>query len=387
MAWGGKFSRVAAAVAVMLTTWATADAAADGLHVAGNHLLNAHGIPLILRGVNRSGPEYACIQGWGIFDGPSDEASVKAMASWHIDFVRVPLNEDCWLGINGVSQSLGGVAYRKAIVSYVNLLHRYGMYVELSLIWGAPGANKATYQPGSPDKDHSPAMWSSLAATFKHDPDVILAPWGETVVDAGCFLHGGRCEATYGRTNRPYRTAGMQQAVDVMRLTGYRGVIAIPGIDYANDLTHWSAYEPRDPQHQLIAEAHVYGGNTCGTLACLNTTMAPVARRVPLIFGEVGETYDDSSCGSTNVAKFLPWANAHQVGYAAWTWDTWGNCEALISNYNGTPAHAYGAWIRAFYTGVAASERHRYRQASVRYGRQGSAIASISAGAGSASSP
>ena len=29
-------------------------------------------------GVNRSGMEFACIQGWGIFDGPSDAASVEA---------------------------------------------------------------------------------------------------------------------------------------------------------------------------------------------------------------------------------------------------------------------------------------------------------------------
>src|SRR5437764_612414 len=78
---------------------------------------------------------------------------------------RVPLNEDCWLGINGVTRASGGAAYRQAIVRYVKLLHRYGMYVELSLIWAAPGKNKATYQPGSPDEDHAPKMWASLART------------------------------------------------------------------------------------------------------------------------------------------------------------------------------------------------------------------------------
>ncbi len=81
--------------------------AARGLHVSGNRLLDAHGRRLILRGVNRSGSEYACIQGWGIFDGPSTAASVQAMAAWHMNFVRVPLNEDCWLGINGVKRAYG----------------------------------------------------------------------------------------------------------------------------------------------------------------------------------------------------------------------------------------------------------------------------------------
>jgi hypothetical protein len=126
-------------------------------------------------------------------------------------------------------------------------------------------------------------------------------------------------------------------------------VIAIPGIDYANDLSHWLSHEPRDPLHQLIAEAHVYGKNTCSSVACLDRTMAPVAQRVPLIFGETGETFDDSSCGSRNISTFLHWADAHHVGYAAWTWDTWGNCEALISDYGGTPANRYGAFVKSFY--------------------------------------
>ena len=88
--------------------------AVTGLHVSGNRLLTGSDRPITLQGVDRSGTEYACIQGWGIFDGPSGAASVKAIASWHVDLVRVPINEDCWLGINGVKPSYGGRAYRRA---------------------------------------------------------------------------------------------------------------------------------------------------------------------------------------------------------------------------------------------------------------------------------
>jgi hypothetical protein len=355
MAW--RVCRVLVLLLAVMTAGAASAAArsARGLHVSGNRLLDAHNRHLILRGVNRSGTEYACIQGWGMFDGPSGARSVAAMASWHMNFVRVLLNEDCWLGINGVKRQYAGRAYRRAIVRYVARLQRHGMYVELSLIWGAPGRYRATYQSGGPDEDHSPAMWKSLARTFRDNRNVILAPWGETVTDPRCFLKGGVCEATYGPRNQPYRVAGMQQAVNVMRHAGYRGVIAIPGVDYANDLTKWLRFEPRDPRQQLIAEAHVYGGNTCSSTACLNRTMAPVARSVPLIFGETGETYDDSSCASTNTARFLGWADANDVGYAAWTWNTWGNCEALISDYAGTPDHKYGAFVRSYYAQHAAT--------------------------------
>ena len=320
-----------------------------GLHVVGNRIFDKANRPVNFQGIDRSGTEYACIQGAGIFDGPATAQSVRAIASWHVNIVRVPINEDCWLGINGVQARYAGANYRSAIVEYVNLLHRYGMYAEVSLIWAAPGANRATYQPGGPDADHAPAVWSSMATTFKNDPDVILAPWGETVVDANCFLRGGVCEATYGTRNTPYRIAGMQEAVALMRRAGYRGVISIPGVSYANDLSRWLAREPKDPRHQLIAEAHVYGKNVCDTVRCFQATFAPVARRVPLLFGEVGESYDASDCGTSHIATIIGWADAHRVGYEAWTWDTWGNCSALIADYAGVPRGAYGTWVRDHY--------------------------------------
>lgn len=89
--------------------------AAVSIRVVGNHLVNGDGKAVRLVGVDRSGTEYACVQGWGIFDGPSDAASVAAMAAWHVDAVRIPLNEDCWLGINGVDPADSGTAYRQAI--------------------------------------------------------------------------------------------------------------------------------------------------------------------------------------------------------------------------------------------------------------------------------
>lgn len=70
---------------------------------------------------------------------------------------------------------------------------------------------------------------------------------------------------------------------------------------------------------------------------------------MPLIFGETGETCD----GSSNISTFLHRADAHGVGYAVWTWDTWGNCHALISNYSGDPANSYVAFLKGYYAGLA----------------------------------
>jgi hypothetical protein len=339
--------------------------ASDAIRVAGNRLVDGNGARIQLRGVNRSGTEYACVQGFGIFDGPSDAASVKAISSWHVNIVRIPLNEDCWLGINGISRAYSGANYRDAIVAYVELLHQHGMSAELALMWGAPGSFRATSQPAAPDESHSPAMWTSLAHTFKQDRNVILEPWGEPTVGWSCLMRTGcRNQARFGPHGAHYQTASMQQAVDRMRSAGYKGVIAIPCINYANACgrlptgvlyggSTWLRSRPRDPANQLIAEAHVYGKNACVTPACFNASMGPITKVVPLIFGETGETYDASDCGSGRISGFMNWADRHGVGYEAWTWDAWGNCGALIRNYSGTPFSGYGKYVRAHYAARA----------------------------------
>ena len=349
-----RLAALALAAMFILTAGASgASSAGQGLHVSGNKLRDSKGRVVNVRGVNRSGTEYACIQGWGIFDGPNGATSVKAMAKWHVNSVRVPLNEQCWLGINGVKPQYGGANYRRAIVKYVNLLHRHNMYAELSLMWAAPGTTKATYQPAAPDADHSPAFWASLAKTFKNDKYVMLAPWGEPVIEADCFLEGG-CTVPFN-PKVSYKAAGMQQAVTVMRRAGYKGPIVIPGISYANNLTEWLSHKPKDPLNQLVAEAHVYGKNTCSSSSCLTREMGPVAAKVPLIFGETGPSYDDSECGSKTISRLLGWADAHGVGYETWTWDTWNTCNSLIRDFKGTPRTAYGKWVRSHYARKAGS--------------------------------
>src|SRR5213079_2182449 len=131
-------------------------APAPAVHVQGNRLVDSGGRPLRLRGVNRSGAEYACAQGWGIFDGPSDSASVAAIASWRANAVRVPLNETCWLGINGVAPAYSGDNYRRAISDYVARLNRAGLVVILDLHWSAADTAKALSQAPMPNRDHSP---------------------------------------------------------------------------------------------------------------------------------------------------------------------------------------------------------------------------------------
>jgi endoglucanase len=316
----------------------------SGLHVSGNQLLDASGKVVRFHGVNRSGPEFACIQGWGIFDGPVDDASVTALKSWNVNAVHIGLNEDCILGINGVQAAYSGSNYMNAIVAYVNKLHAAGMYTEISLMWAAPGSQQALDHPAILDADHSGNALKAIANAFKNDPSTIIGLQSEPhAITWACWKNGGS-SCSVG-----YTALGMQGALDAVRSTGATNVVTASGIDYANNLSQWLTYKPTDSLNQLVAEAHVYGGNSCASTACFNSDYAPVAAQVPLQFGETGETYDASSCGSSNVSTFMNWADAHGVGYQAWVWETWGNCSSLISNYNGTPANTYATWVKNHY--------------------------------------
>jgi hypothetical protein len=67
--------------------------------------------------------------------------------SWDIQAVRLPLNEDCWLEINGYpAAQYSSATYQQTIVSYVNLLTSNNVIVILDLHWAAPGTTQANKQ-------------------------------------------------------------------------------------------------------------------------------------------------------------------------------------------------------------------------------------------------
>jgi Cellulase (glycosyl hydrolase family 5) len=337
-------------VSLGLPATSVAASAPLSIAVSGNHLVNGNGQSIRLLGANRSGTEYACIQGWGIFDGPHDAASVAAMAAWHINAVRVPLNEDCWLDINGVSPAYGGATYQAAIQSYVNLLHQYGMYVILDLHWNAAGTAQATGQEVMADADHASAFWSSLAASFKSDPAVVFDLYNEPHdVTWSCWLNG--C------TSPGWQTAGMQSLVNAVRATGATQPIMLGGLAWANDLSSWLANKPTDSAKALVASFHNYNFNLCDS-SCWNATVAPLAAQVPVVTGEMGE----NDCAHGYIDQYMSWADAHGISYLGWTWDTWdcANGPALISDYSGTPT-AFGIGLRNHLTALAQSVRPWWR--------------------------
>src|SRR6266513_1430700 len=204
------------------------------IRIAGNHFVDGGGRPVRMLGVNRSGTEYECMDGRGFFDGPSDAASIAVMASWHINTVRVPLNEDCWLGINGAPAAFSGAAYRDAIVAYVRRLHDAGLYAIVDLHWSAQGTLPADGKTGQgrkmADRDHAPAFWRSVGSTFRRDPAVVFDLFNEPHdISWDCWQNGCTTQDATGS----WQVAGYQSLVDAVRASGAPNPVLVAGNRWA----------------------------------------------------------------------------------------------------------------------------------------------------------
>ena len=343
-----------------------ATSTAPQLQVSGSKLVNASGQTVVLHGVNRSGTEYSCVQGNGIFDGPNSQTSITAMKEWGVNAVRVPLNEACWNAESYVNASFAGTNYINAIKAYVSLLNDNGIVAILDLHWtdgtysgpsSGCGSAQATCQKPMPDAAQAIPFWTSVASTFKGNDAVIFDLFNEPFAsraDNNNTTEGWQCWETGSPcTGISYPVAGMQAMVNAVRGTGANNVLMLGGEEFSNDLTDWVQFEPTDPDHDLVASWHSYNFNTCSTQACWTTQVAPVAAQVPVVAGEIGE----NDCAGTYINPLTQFMEPEGISFLAWAWNADFACTSgpgLITGYTGTPT-AFGAAYKAILASLATS--------------------------------
>jgi len=350
-----------------------------GLHVvmgsggAPGHIVDGSGKVVILHGADRSGTEYSCLNG-GFFDGPVDQTAVDAMKSWNINAVRVPLNEDCWLGI------YGGANYQNAIAGWVSLLTQNGMVVILDLHWTAPGTSLANAQAPMADADHSPTFWTQVATAYKDNASVVFDLFNEPfITDWGCWTSGGSCAQLDGAS---YTVAGMASLLKAVRGTGAQNVVILGGLAYSSDMSQWVASVNSMPGlpapldgisiANVAASWHAYDFNseqsgcpsqyngystslTCSSAQATATATSAttvLAAGFPLVIGESGiSAYSASTASSFTAAQItdletwytnlLTWMEMQGQGYLAWSWNT-DTPPVLLTDYTGTPTQDFG---------------------------------------------
>lgn len=336
-----------------LPTPVASTATAPTPRVAGNKLVDSRtGTTWTAHAVNWPSFEYACQQGWAYAQDGRTDAAAKAMVSWGINAVRLPLNEDCWLGTNGSPRYGTAAGYQQAIRQWVDILNANGLVVILDLHWsGGSGLDSSGQRPFLDDQ--SPLFWEQVSYAYSKVPSVMFDAFnepystGSSTLTWSCWLNGGCAMPTVldGQTpgTSTYTTTGMKDVVAAIRGAGATQPVLLAGLDYANDLRGWLANRPSDSQ--LVASWHNYPGQRCQTVDCWNAEVAPVAAQVPVIATEFGEDASDEASGGTAfLTTFMNWADSKGVGYSPWAW-WWtdssdgadANAYALIQNGSFTP--------------------------------------------------
>jgi hypothetical protein len=349
------------------------------VHVAGDTLINGQNKVIRLLGFDASNTESQCVHsGHSVAGGnPLNAAEAEDIASWKANAVRVPLNENCWLGLNGITingetTAASAATYQAAIENWVTALNNAGIIAILDLHWAAPGTNVSNQQWPMADEDHAPAFWTSVASTFKSNPAVIFNLFNEPYLGNSnattstpawtCWLNG--CTTTFtgtingvANTSAAYTTAGMQQLVSTIRATGATQPLLLGGLGYSGDPCGLDgkngstaactevANMPTDPLKQLIVSYHNYFG-FCSSTTCWNTTLQAIhAANLPMVTDEFGE----ADCAVTHMNTYMDWADQNNQSYMAWSWvppniSTQAcivgnqNNYSLLSDWNGDPS-------------------------------------------------
>jgi hypothetical protein len=250
------------------------------------------------RGIVRSAAEAACGSGPIAWDGPVDDAAVRALRARGVTAVRMELDDSCWEGLTAREDRN---AYVTDAGVYADRLIRHGITPIVAVrmtadtgsgFWGAMA------QRFGDDNAVVFDLTSALAlAVGTTDPAVAWTCWRDGRPDCGAFSYPGM---------------GVQERIRVLRSRGAFNVVVAGGLDGGNDVSRWLAYRPADPNGRNVAAAWRVGNRSaCATPACWEATLLPLAAQVPVVATEVAA---DASAPAF-VPRTVSWLDSHGIGH------------------------------------------------------------------------
>jgi hypothetical protein len=361
--------------------------------ICGNKWVNGSGQEVVLRGANTEGTQYDCAQsGAGFFNDPTVSGTdfsteIAAMKAWGINIVRVNLNEECWLGINGVPSTTSAVgsngynAYANEMGAYVTALNNAGIYAEVDLHLNAPGSELISdsgnddFQNPMPESN-SVTFWASVASYFASNHAVIFGVFnepfpvnynsdGDTAAGWGCDLNGctvNDCTDSTGNCSGTYAGVGMKALIDTIREYDTTTPLLVGGPDFAGDMDDWLAtFYPGgvsiDPDNLLAASVHIYfpsGNSPCSVTtnvssSCPSTgadAITQVAARTPVLVDELSDfscSGNESTTSSLTpflqTMDYVDLVTGDDIGWVGWAWTTSGCDPNMITSWTtGAPS-------------------------------------------------
>jgi len=368
---GKAFSTRAPGIAVKGNQFVTTSAGTLGVQKV------SAGQNVVLRGINFSGPEYECLSGKSVWDpeslpnGNSDyQRVINALLSWHANVVRIPLNEDCWLGVpqnDPPPSATRGAHYYGPIIDFINAANAAGLVAEVDLHFGAGPQLIKNVSDNFPamDTSFSKAFWVDVAKRLGKNASVIFNLINEPQLKSSpanwsCYLSGGCTTKGYQSANgNDWTVEGTQSVVTAIRETGAKNPIIIAGLNFSNELDKWLSYVPHDPLKQIVAGVHIYFDLDCEAPECWNKQYVAIQKAgYPVVIDETGEgEKPGDTCTGNDEATLTSWADAlpttqgtPAVGYWFWEFMGKGGCnqgpDLLTDNTSFSPYPGYGVFAK-----------------------------------------
>ena len=345
-------------------------ATAQALHVAGNQLENAKGQAVVMHGVNIDGME-----GWGKSGGgllydqdviDQVQSALTAAISWNANLIRLPINQDFWLGLDPGVTSASYIADVDALVSQAS---KAGVHVMLVAKVTDGGTGNPLLESGDyslPD-NNTAQFWKSVAAHYAKNPAVMF----------DLFNEPGHYNASYsqwkdGTTNFSenvdgnqitYASPGLEGLIEAIRgIPGScQNIIAAEGLNYSQDFSAIGSAiiagnGLTDSANELIYSAHIYPGTVpdASQTASLNSVIpTSIASRYPIYIGEWGADVNPGPEG-VPAPSAQAW-NQNMLNWLATTsysWSAWAmNAEPWLT-YQGTttPTTYFGQLVKNYLT-------------------------------------
>jgi hypothetical protein len=302
---------------------------------ANRIVLAATGTPVLLRGVNRSGLEYAEPDEEGFLSAAEiSRAEIRYLAeTWNCDILRIPFNQDWALrGRRGHSAA----DYLAALDRVIEWAARCGAYTLLDLQWlqaDVPHGGGRNFVAPLPNPD-SVTLWEILAERYRDEPavlfDIFNEPHDKLEDDPHpLFRPDG---SAYPETWRAVTPAEWRPWAERL-ITAVRGrhpeaLLWVPGVNWAYDLRGMEIDAPG-----LVYATHVYPNKGWNW----DEAFGSLAARVPVFAGEWGGTAADRGWGW----ELADYFDRRRMGWTAWSFTDF---PRLMTRYAPT---AFGALVQS----------------------------------------
>ena len=284
---------------------------------SGNRIIRlANGAPILLRGVNRSGLEYAGPDEDGFLSGASlSRAEIEFIVKeWRCNIIRLPFNQDFVLrGRQGRS----GEEYLVAIDQVIEWASLYGAYILLDLQWldadRIYGGNRNFVAP-LPNIE-SLELWTALARRYRSEPAVLYDVFNEPHdrLDDDPFPLNKEDGTTYPLRQKTVTMKEWQpwarKLTQAVRNENPDALVFVAGTNWAYDLRGM----PMDVEN-VVYSTHVYpnkGRNWAEAFGHLSKSK-------PVFVGEFG--CSDSPGDLEFVRSLMRYLQELEIGWAAWSW-------------------------------------------------------------------